>query len=311
MTVLVLGDANVDMEIRLPEPEADRTHAHPDPRLLGGGSAANTAATLGRLGVDCKFVGVVGSDSFGTYATESLEEAGVDVGSVGTTPHAPTVAVITVVPADGERLIYVWPPTGGAHAELSVEAATSALKGVSWLHVSGICLRVSPARESMLVAMQQARAAGIPVSLDLNLRLENWGWDGDFRQVIEEAVSYSDVVMGSAMDEIVPLAGMCNVADAVTALASSDRLVVARLGSEGAMASWGHRVISVPSFEVVRADTVGAGDAHNAGFISARLRGSGVEEALLWANAVAAFTVSRHGARSTPSVAEVEALVAE
>ncbi len=310
MTVVVLGDANVDMEVRLPHPDIDRAHSNPDPRLLGGGSAANTAAALGRLGVECKFVGVVGSDSFGRHATESLAEAGVDVSGVETTRDSPTVTVITVVPVDGERLIYVWPPTGGAHAELSAKAATTALKSGDWLHVSGICLRVSPARESILAAMKQSRGAGVPVSLDLNLRLENWGWDGGFREVVEEAVSYSDVVMGSAMDEIVPLAGVQGVADAARKLAGLDRIAVARLGSDGAMVAWDDRVVSVPSFEAVSADTVGAGDAHNAGFIAARLRGSGVEEAVLWANALAALTVSRHGARSTPTMAEVEALLA-
>ena len=88
MTVVVLGDANVDMEIRLPQPDIDRAHSNPDPRLLGGGSAANTAAALGRLGVECKFVGVVGSDSFGRHATESLAEAGVDVSGVARFPHS-------------------------------------------------------------------------------------------------------------------------------------------------------------------------------------------------------------------------------
>ncbi|MDA2979219.1 MAG: sugar kinase [Actinomycetota bacterium] len=310
MTVVVLGDANVDMEIRLPQPDIDRAHSNPDPRLLGGGSAANTAAALGRLGVECKFVGVVGSDSFGRHATESLAEAGVDVSGVENTRDSPTVTVITVVPVDGERLIYVWPPTGGAHAELSAKATTGALKSADWLHVSGICLRVSPARESILAAMKQSRAAGVPVSLDLNLRLENWGWDGGFREVVEEAVSYSDVIMGSAMDEVVPLAGVDDPTQAAAIVGGDGRLVIARLGA-GGVVSWSPEgATSVPSFGVVVADTVGAGDAHNAGFIAARLSGAEVGEALRWGNAVAALTVSRHGARSTPSIAEVEALLA-
>ena len=234
----------------------------------------------------------------------------MDVGSIETTSRAPTVVVITVVPTDGERLIYVWPPTGGAHADLGVEAAKNAVRTADWLHVSGICLRVSPARIAMLAAMKQARSSGIPVSLDLNLRLENWGWDGGFREVIEEAVSYSDVVMGSAIDEVVPLSGVDDPSHAAAIVGGDERLAIARLGSGGVMAWSAKGELRVPSFDVEVADTVGAGDAHNAGFIAARLSGSGVGEALRWANAVAALTVSRRGARSTPSMAEVEALLA-
>ena len=75
MRVVVIGDINVDMEIRLPHGSQVTTHANPDPRLLGGGSAANTAAALGRLGVDSRFVGTVGDDSFGSFAKENLHES--------------------------------------------------------------------------------------------------------------------------------------------------------------------------------------------------------------------------------------------
>lgn len=310
MTVVVIGDANVDMEIRLPKGETNATHANPDPRLLGGGSAANTAAALASLGIDCRFVGVVGSDSFGRHATESLAAAGVDVTGVEETTKAPTVTVITVVPPHGDRLIYVWPPKGGAHAELRSEAAVRAVEVADWVHVSGICLRVSPAREAILAAMRNASSAGVPVSLDLNLRLENSGWDDGFREVIEEAVDCATVVMGSAFDEIVPLAEVSDPAAASGALAGEGRVVVARLGSDGAMLFSTDEVTTVPSFDMEPVDTVGAGDAHNAGFIAATIWGSGPEEAVLWGNAVAGLSVGRRGARSTPSKAEVEALLA-
>ena len=57
MKTVVIGDLNIDMEIRLPHGDRVAAHSNPDPRVLGGGSAANTAAALGRLGADCRFVG--------------------------------------------------------------------------------------------------------------------------------------------------------------------------------------------------------------------------------------------------------------
>lgn len=310
MSVLVVGDTNVDLEITLPSDSSERVHANPDPRLLGGGSAANTAAALARLGVDCQFVGTVGDDSYGRFAVSSLEEAGVGTGLVETTAANSTVTVITVLPPNGDRLIYVWPPSGGAHGDLEGATAVEAVNGAEWLHVSGICLRVMPSRDAMLAAMEAARTQGVPVSLDLNLRLENWGWDGGFRDVVDAAVEQADIVLGSASDEISALAGIADPVGAATALAGDSRVVIARLGSEGAIAASPDGLTSAPGFDVNVVDTVGAGDAFNAGFIAAHLGQSEITECLRWGNAVAALTISQPGARATPGLAQIKALLA-
>lgn len=310
MSVLVVGDANVDLEIRLPVEAEPRVHANPDPRLLGGGSAANTAVALARLDVACRFVGTVGDDSFGRFAMDSLREAGVDADEVRATPDLSTVTVITVTQPSGERLIYTWPPTGGAHGALLEDAAVRAVTGAQWLHISGICLRTTPSRYALLGAMEQARANGVPVSFDLNLRLENWGWDGGFRGIAEAAVERSDVVLGAATDEITALAGIDDPVDAALSLAGDGRLVIARLGADGAVACSDEGVTTVPGFRVAVVDTVGAGDAFDAGFIASRLRGSDVATSLKWGNAAAALTISRPGARSSPTLTELEVLLA-
>lgn len=301
----MIGDANVDMEIRLPQMAAP-THANPDPRLFGGGSAANTAAALARLDVDCRFVGAIGDDDFGRFATQSLADSGVDVRSVTTVAGSPTVMVMVVIPDGGDRLIYVWPPTGGAHGALTVDHALASSIDADWLHVSGLCLRLAPARDAVLAAMEQANEAGIPVSFDLNLRLENWGWDDGFRQFIETAVARADVVLGAAEDEIVPLANHDDVVEAGLSIAADRRTVIARLGADGSVACSADGVVAVPSFPVEVIDTVGAGDAFNAGFIAARLKGADLTSALRQGNAVAALSVAQPGARSTPARAQVD-----
>ena len=310
MTVVVVGDSNVDLEIRLPDGEGPIDHANPAPRLFGGGSAANTAAALARLGIGCRFVGAVGDDSFGRFAVSSLHDAGVDTSLVVRVSDVPTVVVIPVVIATGHRLIYVWPPIGGAHGSLDPRRAAAAVDGASWLHVSGICLRLSPAREATLAAMERAKRAGVPVSFDLNLRLENWGWDSEFRTIVETAVGWADIITGSAGDEISPLMRIDDPTAAARSLAAGGRVVVARVGRAGAIVCTGDAVETVPGFSVRVVDTVGAGDAFNAGFIAARTRGTDLVDAARWGNAVAALTIGRPGARSTPSPAEVSALLA-
>lgn len=286
-------------------------HANPDPRLLGGGSAANTAAALARLGEACSFVGAIGNDSYGRLALDSLAEAGVDTGWAITAPSQPTVMVVTVLTPDGDRLIYVWPPRGGAHSELRSEPIAEAFEGAVWLHVSGICLRVSPARETILKTMEHAGSRGIAVSLDLNLRLENWGWENDFRDTIKAAVGFADVVMGDATDEIVPLGTSQDPREAATRLAGDQRLVVARMGAGGAVACSAQGIIEAPGYAVDVVDTVGAGDAFNAGFIAACMGQTDTARALQWGNAVGALTVSRSGARATPELKELMAFLTQ
>lgn len=309
MTVLVVGDANVDLDIRLPPDPRPQDHGNPDPRLFGGGSAANTAAALGRLAVDCRFCGTVGDDAFGRFAGTSLEAAGVETSWMPVSPDLPTVTVITVKQLDGERLIYVWPPSGGAHAALEPATTVDALDGASWLHVSGICLRVSPARSALLAVMEVAKRGGVPVSFDLNLRLENWGWDDGFREVVLEAVEHADVVLGAGGDEVGALMGIDDPVAAAVDLAGESRLVVARLGPDGAVAGSRAGVVVEPGFVVPVVDTVGAGDAFNGGFIAARLRDHSVSESLRWGNAVAGLTIAQPGARATPTAAELHAFL--
>ncbi len=304
----MIGDVNVDMEIRLPQ-GSTATHANPEPRLFGGGSAANTAAALARLGERCRFVGTVGDDDYGRFAVASLANAGVDTSHLATVQGSPTVMVIVVVPADGDRLIYVWPPSGGAHALLSAEQALAGSTDADWLHVSGLCLRVDPARQAILEAMEQANAAGTTVSFDLNLRLENWGWEDEFRQVVHAAVERSDIVFGAAADEIVPLTEQTDPVEAALSIAGNDRIVIARLGADGSLACSTDGVVSAPSYPVDVVDTVGAGDAFNAGFIAARLAGEDLASALARGNAVAALSVAQPGARATPTSAQVDSLL--
>jgi fructokinase/2-dehydro-3-deoxygluconokinase len=218
--------------------------------------------------------------------------------------------VLVVVPGDGERLIYVWPPRGGAHLELTTERVVAGLEGASWLHVSGIALRGEPAGSALLAGMETARSEGIPVSLDTNLRLENWGWEAGFRNTIERAMSLADVVFGNLVEEIVPLAAINDPGEALRALARPDRLVVGRLGAEGAIAHDGFQEVRMAGYQIEVVDTVGAGDAFDAGFIASRLSGSELEESLAFANAVAALGISQPGARTTPTAPEVLAFLA-
>jgi sugar/nucleoside kinase (ribokinase family) len=317
--VVVLGDLNADLTIDLPDrsaPVAERLVR--EPRLTGGGTAGNTAAALARLGVPVEFSGSVGDDGFGRWLADDLRSSGVGTRGLVVTHDAPTCQVMALVESDGERYLVVWPTDGGALTRLEpADVDHGLVAGAAWLHTTGMCLRAAPVASSVLAAMRMAHDAGVPVSIDLNLRLELWGLDDGVLAVVAEAVSLADVVLGNGPEELLPLARASEfevdgVEGAARALAGGERTVVGRLGAQGALAcSVAGEVVMVPGFAAVLRNPVGAGDAFNGGFIAARVAGLPLAEALRWGNAVGALRVSRDGgARDQPSRAEVEALLA-
>jgi fructokinase/2-dehydro-3-deoxygluconokinase len=317
--VVVLGDVNADLLIRLPEhgAAAGSAGAAGEPVLSGGGTAGNTAAALGRLGVAVAFHGAVGDDLFGRRLAAELHESGVDIAGLVVLPDDPTCQVIALLEPDGGRHLVVWPHDMGALARFGTAQVDAELvAGAVWLHTTGMCLRHEPVASAVLEALQIARSAGVVASLDLNLRLELWGFSGSVRTAVESAVGLADVVFGSGPEELVPLArtldhDVSSVEAAALALAGGTRTVVARLGADGALAATPEGLlVRSRGFVVEQRDPVGAGDAFDAGFIAARVEGLPLEEALRWGNALGALKVNREGgARDLPNRTQVRLLL--
>ena len=309
--IIVLGDANVDMIVRLP----DRTAGKLDltgsvPQLQGGGSAANVAVALARLGQNVSFVGAIGDDGYGRWVIEDLAREGVDATGLYPVSDKFTPMVLALIEPHGERLVVVWPPEDGAHHHLPQKALHSALwQGATWLHTSGMCLRHSPTRETILRAMEEAKSNGVMVSLDLNIRNELWGFDAETRATFERAAKLSDVVLGNAEEEVCLLAETDAIEEATQVLSDGRRTIIARLGPAGALAATPSGLFRAPGLTVDVVDTLGAGDAFDAGFIAARIAGRDIQEAMRWGNGVAALTISNGGARSSPKRQELSAFL--
>jgi len=301
--VLVLGDVNVDLVIPLKERSLDFSNPdNPGINLFGGGTAANTAVALARLGEQVSFVGTVGEDGYGRWAVDDLALEGIDTSETRFVPDVFTSLVVALIHPDGDRSIYVWPDQGGAHTKLKPEEIRSEIiKPYSWLHVTGLCLREEPIRQAQLKAMRFAYEAGLPVSLDLNLRLESWGLDKSLAAVFDEAISYAGIVFGNGEEEIVPLTGASTIQAGAEEISQGKRIVIARRGSDGAMIVAPGECFDSQAFCVSAVDTLGAGDAFNGGFIAARLADKDLIEAARWGNAVAALKVENSGARGLPS----------
>jgi len=309
--VLVLGDANVDILIPLSE-RLPGTPISRDSRLElhGGGTAANVAVALTRLGVSTSFIGTIGDDGYGRWVIDDLKKEGVQTQQTFLVQDAFTSVVMALIYPDGERDLYVWPDKGGAHTKLEPSSIKSELiNSARWLHTTGLCLREETVRTAQLKAMELAREAGLTVSLDLNLRLESWEIDSSLREVFDRAIDLTHVIFGSGFEEIVPFTGESTVQAGANLLSAGKRIVIARQGAEGALIVGPEDVIFSPAFKVEVVDTLGAGDAFNGGFIAARLAGKDLQESARWGNATAALKITKSGARGLPSWETLSALL--
>jgi sugar/nucleoside kinase (ribokinase family) len=267
------------------------------PELTCGGSAANTAMILSQLGVCVAFVG---RDAFGNIVAGSLSDAGVDISKLIQLDDAYTTVVIAVVYLDGTHTMKAWPLDGGADLMLeSSHGDISVFSNPIWLHSTGLSIVKGPTRETVLRAMSYARNQGVPVSFDLNMTGSlghiNGMLEKQYEHNLRAAIELSDCVFGSASDEIALLYPHENVSQAVRGIAGKTRTAISRRGELAAICASGSELIESKPFQIDTVDTIGAGDAFNAGFIAAQLEDLSIEKSLQWGHATAGLSIKTVG----------------
>lgn len=264
--LVCLGDVMADVLARLPGPLAHGSDTPATVRISGGGSAANTAAWAVAAGGAALFVGCVGDDPLGRMVRDELAAAGIDL-AVSVDPQEPTGTCVVLVEPGGERTMI---PSAGANARLRPDDLPArAFAAGNRLHVSGYAL-MGPARPAALAALEQARAAGLPVSVGA-------GSAAPLRAVgAERFLDWvgRDVLLFANRDEAAALAGRDDPAEAARLLAERVGRAVVTCGAGGAHWCDGPappRHVAAPDVEVL--DSTGAGDAFAAGMLLALAAG--------------------------------------
>ncbi len=263
-----------------------------------GGQSATAAVALARLGLKTAYIGRVGDDAYGARGLESLREEGVDVAGVITVAGATSqFAVILVDRRSGTRTV-LWHRHAGLHMTAD-DVPSRAVEAARVLHVD--CHET----EAVTAAAEAARRAGTATVIDVE----------QVRPGSERLLRSIDVIIAA---EAFPAAftGQTSLGAALAALQSATgaAVVCVTLGEEGSLALAGGREIRTPAFRVPVVDSTGAGDVFRAGFVAAWLHAgerAELEDALRWANAVAALKCRGLGARTTtPTLAELQTFLA-
>lgn len=313
--VIVIGDANVDIIVPYPKfLNEERTLVdYPTPDMQGGGTSANTAVALARLGNHTSFIGSIGDDQYGRYIQKDFQKEGVDISDMIIEPELNTIGVFAFIDENGERYLWGWPREEQAFKVIDRNKIPfDKIRSADWVHSSGMAIvHDTSARSTIIEVFKEAYNAGVPTSFDLNLRVDNGVLEPEYEKAIREMIRYTTYLLGSGTDEFAYLGESTDWVKNAKSFVTYDRTVIVRNGSEGSIGYSVNEQEKADAFHVKVEDTVGAGDVYNAGFITASLMGKSLKECLVMGNAVSGYTVERKGARSSPTTEELNYFLKE
>jgi len=248
-----------------------------------GGAETNVAVGLRRLGVDAAWLGRVGDDPLGERIARELRGEGLDVRAI-VDAAAPTGLMLKERPSAASTAVHYY-RRGSAGSRLAPDDLPAGwIENADLLHVTGITPLLSDtARATVLAAVERARAAGVPVSFDVNYRsaLASAVIAGP---ILREIAALSTLVFGG-VEEF----ALMSPDAAESLLDSGVQHVVVKRGPDGAAAFTTAGATEALGFVIDPLDTVGAGDAFVAGYLSAHLEGLDVADTLVRANACGAM----------------------
>jgi ribokinase len=299
----VVGSLNMDFVAqvnRLPAP--GETVLGRDFKMIPGGKGANQACAAGKLGgssIAVRMIGRVGYDMFADHLKASLSAAGVDVTFVHATRAQSTGVALIWVDKEGQNSIVV---ASGANHELAaadVEAMRKAFEGASMA-----LFQLETPLDTVEAALKLAREEGATTMLD----------PAPAQLLPAGLLAHVDILTPNESEALLLCgrpAARVTLADAPSLAAALRRMgpktVILKLGGQGCLLLDDSGPRRFPAFPVEVRDTTAAGDTFNAALAVALAEGKPMDEAIPFANAAAAISVTRLGAQaSAPSRAEVE-----
>jgi 2-dehydro-3-deoxygluconokinase len=260
-----------------------------------GGDTSNFCIAAARQGAHTGFVSAIGDDRFGQLLSALWQREGIDISMVRVDAQAPTGVYFVSHGPDGHSFDYL--RAGSAASRYAPhDVPLSAIAAAKVLHLSGISLAIgTSACDAAFAAIEHARANGVRVSFDTNLRLKLWPL-ARARAVMLEAIRQTDICLPS-WDDVTALTGL-DRRDAIVdfLLERGPNVVALKLGKEGAYVATREARRVVPGCVVQAIDATGAGDCFGGAFIARIAAGDDPFAAARYANVAAALSTQGFGA---------------
>lgn len=289
----VLGSINADHVISVPY------FAKPGETLTGhsyhiayGGKGANQAVAAARLGAKVSFIGCIGNDDIGHAMKTAFVQDGIDVGAIKTIDNEMTGIAMIQVAESGENSIVI---SAGANGHLDESVVAETQSAIS--EADCLLMQLETPLPAIIQAAQIAKQHGTKVVLN----------PAPARALPDELLGLLDMITPNETEAEI-LTGV-KVVDEATASQAAEvfhqkgiETVLITLGSKGVFVSENGLGNIVAGFRVQAVDTTAAGDTFNGALVTAMLEDKPFAEAIRFAHAAAAISVTRKGAQpSIPS----------
>ncbi len=277
-----------------------------------GGCPTNVSVGTRRLGLKSALLTAVGDDQVGDFVTAFLERERVETRFITRMAgHRTSAVVLTIQPPDKFPLTFY--RDNCADRAITVEdVARAPVTDSRVVFLTGTGLSHEPARTATFTAAAAARAAGIPVVVDLDYRADQWDGAPAFSAQIQTLLRSATMAVGTE-EELAAASGVDQAPrGAAILLESGIQALVLKRGARGSTVfRAGCAPADVCPFPIEVLNVLGAGDAFASGFLYGYLQGWPLERAARMGNACGAIVVTRHGcANFMPTLDEVVAFIA-
>lgn len=281
-----------------------------------GGSPANIAVGLARLGRKVGFFARVSDDQLGTFVTDYFEKEGIDCSHIKRCENGEKIGLtFTEIKSETESSIVMY---RNEAADLRLEPADISeeyIKCAKALLISGTALAESPSREAALKAVALAKRNGIPVIFDIDYRAYNWKNNDEIAVYYSAVARDADVILGSReeydLTEKLIEPGRTDEQTARYWHKQNAKIVIIKHGKEGSTAYTNDgESYSIKPFPVKLLKSFGGGDGYASAFLYGLFEGWEIIDALEFGSASAAMLVASHAcSEDMPSVEAVKEFI--
>ncbi|WP_297137165.1 5-dehydro-2-deoxygluconokinase [Terrisporobacter sp.] len=281
-----------------------------------GGSPANIAVGLARLGKKVGFIGKVSDDRFGEYVVNYFNNEGIDTSNVSKCKNGESLGLTfteILSPTESSILMY---RDGVADLMLDVDDIDEEyIKNTKAIVVSGTALCQSPSREAALKAVELAKKNNTVVIFDIDYRSYTWKNKDEIAIYYSAVAKNSDIIIGSREEfDLTEGLMVSNSTDSETAnrwLEYGNKIVVIKHGKEGSTAyTQDGNSYKIKPFPVKLLKSFGGGDAYASAFLYGLLENWDIMDALEFGSASAAMLVASHScSQDMPTVEAIKEFI--
>ena len=264
-----------------------------------GGSAANTAIGIAKMGCKAGFIGCVSNDSLGDFALDYMKKQGVDVSHVTRAKHGEMIGLaFSEILPNGKTNLMMYRDEHVADLQVEPDdVCEEYIASAKCIIVSGTALSASPSREAVLKAVMLANKHNTKVIFDIDYRPQVWKSKNEISLYYTLVAKESEIIMGSReefdLTDAIISEGDTDEITAKRRFAEKAKILIIKHGAEGSnvFCNNGEKYKVLP-FKINFLKATGGGDAYASAFVSALIKGKSVPECAERGTASASLAVA-------------------